>query len=77
MLVIYSIAASMLFVARYLHGLGYDEIDLSSSKHVEQRPNAPARVQSGTVSVLYALSLAKHDHMLLKPIIERLRHQMT
>jgi hypothetical protein len=41
------------------------------SIHVEQRKLAPAKVQSGTTSIIYELCNATPNNMHLKPILER------
>lgn len=55
-------------------GIGYDNINISTSIFVEQRGAAgPAKVTSGTFAVLYGLRNAKWEHMLIAPIMKRYR----
>ncbi|KAJ7883336.1 hypothetical protein B0H13DRAFT_1890420 [Mycena leptocephala] len=62
------------FAATEPHGLGYDNMNISTSIFVEQRgANGPAKVTSGTFGVLYGLRNAKLDHMLIAPIMKRFR----
>lgn len=42
-------------VARGPHMIGWDNIQVSTSIHVEQRPLAPPKVQSGTTAIIYPL----------------------
>lgn len=55
------------------HGLGYDNVNISTSLFVEQTANTPSKVQSGSFPVIYELRNAHPDHMKLEPIISRLR----
>ncbi|KAF7297687.1 hypothetical protein MKEN_01391900 [Mycena kentingensis (nom. inval.)] len=56
------------------HGFSYDNVNVSTSDHVEQRAGAtPAKVQSGTVGFVYKLYNAKREHMLLAPLMARFR----
>jgi hypothetical protein len=62
-----------LFVATEPHGLGYDNLNISTSIFVEQRgASGPAKVTSGTFGVLYGLRNANFDDMLIAPIMRRL-----
>ena len=45
------------------HLATYDNINISLSSFYEQRDDAPSKVQSGTVAVLYKLRNANADHM--------------
>ncbi|KAF8241151.1 hypothetical protein L208DRAFT_1229582 [Tricholoma matsutake] len=54
-----------------LHGLQYDNYNQSTSIHPEQGPNAPNKVQSGTVGVLFEVLGANSEHMKISPIMER------
>ncbi|KAJ7318582.1 hypothetical protein DFH08DRAFT_714617 [Mycena albidolilacea] len=59
-----------LFVATEPHGLGYDNLNISTSIFVEQRgASGPAKVTSGTFGVLYGLRNANFDDMLIAPIM--------
>ncbi|KAJ7206287.1 hypothetical protein GGX14DRAFT_367375 [Mycena pura] len=61
-------------MAKKPHGFGYDNMNLSSSIFVEQRGAAgPAKVASGTFGLLYGLRNAKHEHMLIAPIMRRFK----
>ncbi|KAG1743649.1 uncharacterized protein EDB91DRAFT_1051024, partial [Suillus paluster] len=42
-------------VARGPHMIGWDNIQVSTSTHVEQRALAPPKVQSGTTTIIYPL----------------------
>ena len=57
-------------VAKGPHILAYDNIQASTSPLIEQREGAPAKVQSGTVSVIYPALNAEPKHMSLSPIHE-------
>ncbi|KAJ7875332.1 hypothetical protein B0H14DRAFT_3106598 [Mycena olivaceomarginata] len=62
-----------LFVATEPHGLGYDNLNISTSIFVEQRGiSGPAKVTSGTFGVLYDLRNANFDDMLIAPIMRHL-----
>ncbi|KAG1743070.1 hypothetical protein EDB19DRAFT_1827464 [Suillus lakei] len=50
----------------------YDNINISTSIFVEQRPNAPAKVQSGTFAILYEACNANPEHMRLSPMLSRI-----
>ena len=58
-------------IARGPHLLCWDNINLSTSTFVEQRTDAPAKVQSGTFSILYEARNATLEHMRLGPILQR------
>ncbi|KAJ7748436.1 hypothetical protein B0H14DRAFT_2983957, partial [Mycena olivaceomarginata] len=59
---------NILFVATEPHGLGYDNLNISTSIFVEQRgASGPAKVTSGTFGVLYGLRNANFDDMLIAP----------
>ena len=58
-------------VSRRPHVLCYDSINISMSIFVEQRSSAPAKVQSGTFSILYEIRNANPEHMRLAPILLR------
>lgn len=59
-------------IARGPHGLGYDNINLSTSIFVEQGPRTPSKVQSGTFAVIYELYGAMREDMLAAPMHSRL-----
>jgi hypothetical protein len=59
--------------ARNPHLLAWDNINMKTSIFVEQRTDAPAKVQSGTFAVVYPLPDIHRDKMLLTPILERAR----
>ncbi len=52
---------------------GFDNINLSSSDSIEQRPGAPAKVQSGTFPVIYRLRNPNPNAMRLAPLLSRAR----
>lgn len=54
------------------HGLGYDNINISSSIYVEQGPNTMSKVQSGTFAVIYELLGAHPEDMKIQPMLENL-----
>ena len=58
-------------VSRRPHVLCYDNINIGMSIFVEQRSSAPAKVQSGTFSILYEIRNANPEHMRLAPILLR------
>ncbi|KII83170.1 hypothetical protein PLICRDRAFT_77559, partial [Plicaturopsis crispa FD-325 SS-3] len=60
-------------VARGPHAMCYDNINISTSIHVEQRTNGPAKVQSGTFPMLYAIENHPLSAFDLEPIMERAR----
>ncbi|KAF8152099.1 hypothetical protein K438DRAFT_1910249 [Mycena galopus ATCC 62051] len=62
-------ANTVRIVATEPTGLGYDNINISTSIFVEQRgSSSPAKVTSGTFTVFYGLRNAKWEHMLIAPI---------
>jgi hypothetical protein len=59
-----------LFVATEPHGLGYDNLNISTSISIEQRgASSLAKVTSGTFNVLYGLWDTNFDDMLIAPIM--------
>ena len=58
-------------VAQTPHLATYDNINISISTFYEQREDAPSKVQSGTVAVLYKLHNANPDHMGLQELLKR------
>ena len=58
-------------VAAGPHGIQYDNYNQSTSIHPEQGPNAPNKVQSGTVGVLFEVLGANPEHMKISTIMER------
>ncbi|KAJ3766265.1 hypothetical protein FB446DRAFT_405942 [Lentinula raphanica] len=65
-------------VPRYRRLLGYDNLNISTSIYIEQRPDAPAKVQSGTFPIIYELYFRVTDSvaaeiMQLKPIVDSFR----
>ncbi|KAJ3818593.1 hypothetical protein F5880DRAFT_1754362 [Lentinula raphanica] len=66
-------------VPRYKRLLGYDNLNISTSIYIEQRPDAPAKVQSGTFPIIYELYFRVADPiaaeiMQLKPILDSFRN---
>ncbi|KAJ7597962.1 hypothetical protein C8J56DRAFT_852255 [Mycena floridula] len=55
------------------HGFSYDNYNASHSQHVEQRPGAPSKVQSGTFPFIYELYNARMEDMLLEPMAQRFK----
>lgn len=55
------------------HSFTYDNVNASTSDFVEQRPDAPSKVQSGTFSVLYKLQNARFEDMRIEPLMANLR----
>ena len=55
-------------IAKGPHVLAYDNIQASTSPLIEQREGAPAKVQSGTVSVIYPAFNANSNDMTLSQI---------
>jgi hypothetical protein len=53
------------------HMTGWDNTQISTSVHVEQRGLAPAKVQTGTTSIIYPLRNSSPSAIQLKPILER------
>ena len=58
-------------VAQSPHLATYDNINISISSFYEQREDAPSKVQSGTVAVLYKLRNASPDHTTLQELLKR------
>ena len=58
-------------IAQSPHLATYNNINISLSTFYEQRENAPSKVQSGTVAVLYKLRNANLDHMGLRELLKR------
>lgn len=57
------------------HLCAYDNINISTSIHVEQRgESGPSKVQSGTFAVIYELRNTNREDMLLAPIMQRFRN---
>ncbi|KAJ7677145.1 hypothetical protein B0H14DRAFT_3177829 [Mycena olivaceomarginata] len=57
-----------------IHAFNYDNMNLSTSIHVEQRGSSgPSKVTSGTFGVLYRLRNAVPEHMLIAPIMKRFK----
>lgn len=52
------------------HGIQYDNYNQSTSIHPEQGPNAPNKVQSGTVGVLFEVLCANTEHMKISSIMD-------
>jgi hypothetical protein len=57
-------------IARGPHMIGWDNIQVLTSIHVEQRPLAPLKVQSGTTVILYPLHDATLEDLRLRPILD-------
>ncbi|KAG0694508.1 hypothetical protein DFH29DRAFT_787317, partial [Suillus ampliporus] len=58
-------------VARQPHMMCYDNINISTLIFVEQRSDAPTKVQSGTFAILYEVRNGNRDHMRLSPMLNR------
>jgi len=58
-------------VAQSPHLSTYDNINISISSFYEQREDAPSKVQSGTIAVLYKLRNANPDHASLQELLRR------
>ncbi|KAJ7907711.1 hypothetical protein B0H13DRAFT_1879337 [Mycena leptocephala] len=59
-------------MAKDPHSFNYDNMNISTSIHVEQRgAHGPAKVTSGTFAILYGLRNATWEHMLIEPIMKR------
>jgi hypothetical protein len=59
-------------MAKDPHSFNYDNMNISTSIHVEQRgARGPAKVTSGTFAILYGLRNATWEHMLIEPIMRR------
>ncbi|KAF6740873.1 hypothetical protein DFP72DRAFT_1086565 [Ephemerocybe angulata] len=58
------------------HAFCYDNINLSTSIHVEQRgaTSTPGKVTSGTFGIVYPLPNATEEAMLLQPILDNMRN---
>ena len=52
------------------HALCWDNINIKTSIFVEQRENAPAKVQSGTFAIIYEINADPMD-IQLSPMLER------
>jgi hypothetical protein len=50
--------------------IGWDNIQVSTSTHVEQRALAPPKVQSGTTAIIYPLCNATLADLRLQPILD-------
>lgn len=61
-------------VSRGPHAFCYDNVNLSTSIFVEQRPGAMSKVQSGTFPVIYQLEDVNPEHMKLAPMMENLKN---
>jgi len=59
-----------MWVARGSHALCWDNVNMSTSIYVEQRGDMPAKVQSGTMAVIYRLN-CDPNMMRLAPIMQR------
>lgn len=59
---------------RQPHVMCYDNINISTSIFIEQRPDAPAKVQSGTFAILYEVRNGNPEHMCLLPMLNRALH---
>ncbi|KAJ7795799.1 hypothetical protein B0H13DRAFT_2392920 [Mycena leptocephala] len=58
--------------ARTGHAIGWDNIHVSLSQHVEQRTMAPAKVQTGTAIIIYDLrGIFDPETLALQPILDR------
>ncbi|KAJ3882799.1 hypothetical protein F5051DRAFT_489839, partial [Lentinula edodes] len=68
-----SIQTAILVAKEYPTADAWDNVNLSTSEFVEQRPDAPSRVQSGTLPVIYKLYNAAWEDMLLKPMTDKLK----
>ncbi|KJA22641.1 hypothetical protein HYPSUDRAFT_164247 [Hypholoma sublateritium FD-334 SS-4] len=55
------------------HAFCYDNINISTSIHIEQRPGAMSKMQSGTFPVIYQLDNVDPFHLKLAPIIENFK----
>ena len=58
-------------LAKGPHMLGFDNVQISMSKHITQRPSANLTVTSYTAGIFYALRNATLAACLLRPILER------
>jgi hypothetical protein len=50
--------------------IGWDNIQVSTSTHVEQRALAPLKVQSGTTAIIYPLRNTTLEDLRLRPILD-------
>jgi hypothetical protein len=57
-------------IARGPHKMGYDNLNISTSIFMEQWSWGPAKVQSGTFTILYKLRNISEEAMQLAPILE-------
>jgi hypothetical protein len=53
------------------HMTGWDNTQICTSMHIEQQGLDPAKVQTGTTSIIYPLQNSSPDAIHLKPILER------
>ncbi|PPR05788.1 hypothetical protein CVT26_010162 [Gymnopilus dilepis] len=58
------------------HGLAYDNINVSTSIFVEQRPGMPSKVQSGTFAVIYELLNARPEDLDIRLMMENLKKSL-
>ncbi|KIK83851.1 hypothetical protein PAXRUDRAFT_152989 [Paxillus rubicundulus Ve08.2h10] len=58
-------------IAQGPHLMCYDNINISTSIFVEQRSSAPAKVQSGTFTILYKVHSGSLEQMRLAPMLQR------
>ncbi|KAL1659682.1 hypothetical protein GGF50DRAFT_64807 [Schizophyllum commune] len=64
-----SVAQAKRLVVHGPHAIGYDNVNVCMSEHVEQRPGAPPKVKSGTFGLIYELrGRPRYHHMLLAPM---------
>ena len=61
-------------IAQHPHIFCYDNINISTSIFVEQRSSGPAKVQSGTFPILYAIENVSWDDMRLGPMLHCAHH---
>jgi hypothetical protein len=57
-------------IARMAHSTGWDNTQISTSVHVEQRVLTPPKVQIGTTSMIYHLRNTSIEDLALRPILE-------
>ena len=55
------------------HALAYNNINISTSIFVEQKPGIPNKVQSGTFAVIYELLNARLEDMDIKPMLDNFK----
>uniref|UniRef100_D8Q729 DUF6589 domain-containing protein n=1 Tax=Schizophyllum commune (strain H4-8 / FGSC 9210) TaxID=578458 RepID=D8Q729_SCHCM len=60
-------------VRRVPHAFAYDNFNVSMSEHVEQRPDAPSKVQSGTFGLIYEIHTARWSDVRLQPMMQNLK----